>query len=158
MLWGKSAPVIRHRSSLQEYASLYRFVAYFFPFILIAIEYVLRLALKTDTAGFVGPTLATAAAGLMVPALALKSKERALGADLQRELAKLKVIVRSPAEERLAALCLLFLLILIAVWVWTLLLAEQKDAVTILWLDRPVFIGLTAYTFAVVVAEIKEAA
>lgn len=137
---------------------MYRLVAYFFPFILIAIEYVLRLALKTDTAGFVGPTLATAAAGLLVPALALKSKASGLSPELQKELKNLKATVRSTADERLAALCLLLLLILIAVWVWTLLLAERKDPITILSLDRPVFIGLAAYMVAVVIAEIKEAA
>jgi len=137
---------------------LYRVVAYFFPFILIAIEHVLRLALKTEKAAFVGPTLATAAAGLMVPALALKSKDGALSADLKKELSNLKVTVRSKTDERLAAFCLLLLLALIAVWVWTLLLAERKDAVTILSLDRPVFIGLVAYAVAIVAAEIKEAA
>jgi hypothetical protein len=136
--------------------SLYRVVAYFFPFILIAIEYVMRLALKTDTSAFVGPTLATAAAGLMVPALALKSKAGSFSPELQRELKRLGVSVRSSADERLAAFCLLLLLALIAVWVWTLLLAERKDAVVILWMYRPVFIGLMAYAVAVVFAELKE--
>ncbi|MBT9502323.1 MAG: hypothetical protein IV092_13815 [Burkholderiaceae bacterium] len=137
---------------------MYRLLAYFFPFILIAIEYGLRLALKTDTAGFVGPTLATAAAGLLVPALALKSKTATLSPELQKELKNLKATVRSTTDERLAALSLLLLLAFIAAWVWALLLAERKDTVTILLLDRPVFIGLLCYMVAIVVAELKEAA
>lgn len=137
---------------------MYRLLAYAFPFILIAIEYGLRTALKTDTAGFVGPTLATAAAGLLVPALALKSKTSTLSDELRRELDRIGATVRSTADERIAAFSLLLLLVFIAAWVWTLLLAEQKDNVTIALLDRPVFIGLFCYMVAVIVAEVKEAA
>jgi hypothetical protein len=123
---------------------------------LIAIEYGLRLALKTDTAGFVGPTLATAAAGQLVPALALKSKTATLSTDLQQEIAKLKVTVYSRADERIAFISLVLLLASIAAWVWTLVLAEQKDTITILTLDRPVFIGLVCYLIAVLTSEFKE--
>ncbi|WP_395457220.1 hypothetical protein [Acidovorax delafieldii] len=137
---------------------MYRLLAYLFPFILIAIEYGLRLALKTDTAAFVGPTLATAAAGLLVPALALKSKTSTLSPELQRELERLNATVRSTTDERLVALSLLLLLSFIAAWVWALLLAERRDTVTILYFDRPVFIGLFCYLIAIVVAELKEAA
>lgn len=137
---------------------MYRLLAYFFPFILIAIEYGLRLALKTDTAGFVGPTLATAAAGLLVPALALKSQTAALSPEFQKELANLKATVRSSTDELLVAVSLFLLLVFIAAWVWTLILAERKDTVTILYFDRPVFIGLVCYMVSVVVAELKEAA
>ncbi|WP_041674949.1 hypothetical protein [Ramlibacter tataouinensis] len=137
---------------------MYRLLAYLIPFILIAIEYGLRFALKTDTAGFVGPTLATAAVGLLVPALALKSRSAALSPEFQQELIKLKATVRSSTDERLAALSLLLLLIFIAAWVWTLILAERNDAVTIFYFDRPVFIGLSCYMVSVVVAELKEAA
>lgn len=93
---------------------MHRVLAYALPVILIAIEYGLRLALKTDTAGFVGPTLASAAAGLLIPTLSLKSKAASLPSDIQSELARLKVTVRSRFDERLASLSLLLLLVFIA--------------------------------------------
>lgn len=137
---------------------MYRLLAYLFPFVLIVIEYGLRFALKTDTAAFVGPALSTAAAGLLVPSLALKSKLSTLTPELQNELKRLGVTVRSKADERVVALSLLLLLFFIAAWIWTLVLAERKDDVTILTLDRPVFIGLLCYVVAVVAAEFKEIA
>lgn len=135
---------------------MHRLLAYLLPFILIAIEYVLRLALKTDTAGFVGPTLATAAAGQLVPAITLKSKVGNLSPDLQQEVGKLKITVRSRSDELIANVSLVLLLGCVAAWTWTLVLAEQKDAMTIFTIGRPVFIGMVCYFVAVLVSEVKE--
>jgi hypothetical protein len=48
------------------------------------------------------------------------------------------------------------LLAFVAAWAWTLVLAEQKDDITIVTIGRPVFIGLACYLVAVVISEIKE--
>lgn len=135
-----------------------RLLAYAFPFILIAIEYGLRVALRTDTAGFVGPALASAAAGLLVPLVALKDKAVSLGADVQAELKALKVTVRSHRDELVSALSVLLLLCAVAAWVWSLVLAEGKDPVLIVGFSRPVMIGLVCYFVAIIAAEVKEVA
>src|SRR5437879_1351716 len=113
-----------------------RLLPYALPFILIAIESGLREALHTDTAGFVGPALASAAAGLLVPLVALKDKTDALGPDLQAELRVLKVAVRSRGDELVSAMCVIFLLCVIAAWVWSVVLVERKDAVLLLGFSR----------------------
>lgn len=135
---------------------MYRFVAYAFPFVLIIIEYGLRFALKTDTSGFVGPTLASAAAGMLVPTLALKPKTNKLTPEFQKELVRAGVTARSPKDERLIAFAIFALMSLIAAWVWTLILAESRDVETIATINRPVFIGLACYFVGVVLAEVKE--
>lgn len=134
---------------------MHRLLAYLLPFILIAIEYVLRSALKTDTASFVGPTLATAAAGQLVPAVSLKSKNASLSPDLQQELEKLNVRVFSRSDETTTNVSFVLLLSCVAAWTWILVLAEQKDACTILAIERPVFFGMLCYSVAVIVSEVK---
>lgn len=116
---------------------MYRFVAYAFPFVLIVIEYGLRIALQKDTSGFIGPTLASAAAGMLVPTLSLKPNEAQLSAELQDELRRLGATFRSKNDERLIALAMFVLMSLIAAWVWTLILAEGKDMVTIASISSP---------------------
>jgi hypothetical protein len=135
---------------------VYRFVAYAFPFVLIIIEYGLRFALKTDTSGFVGPTLASAAAGMLVPTLALKTNTSQLTPEFQNELQRIGATIRSPKDERLIAFAVFALMSLIAAWVWTLILAEGRDTETIATISRPVFIGLACYFVGVVIAEVKE--
>lgn len=137
---------------------MYRFLAYAMPFILVAIETCLRTALNTDTSGFVGPTLATAAVGVLLPSLAPKSKSSALSQELQAELQKLKVSVRSKADERMIVIALLFLFLFIAAWVWALVLAERKVAHLFLGFDAPIWIGFICYFAGIIIAEIKEAA
>lgn len=136
---------------------MYRIAAYIFPFLLVGIEYVLRTALNSDTAEFIGPTLTAAAAALLVPELALKSKMESLSPDLQKELSKRRVSIRDPIDEALSVVCLLILLAFIGLWTWTVVLAEHKDQVTLFSFHRPIVVGFLSYLAAVVVAEIKEA-
>jgi len=128
------------------------------PFILVAIETCLRTALNTDTSGFVGPTLATAAVGVLLPSLAPKSRSSSLSPELQVELQNLKVSVRSKIDETMIVVSLLFLFSFIAAWVWALVLAERKVSHIFLGFDAPIWIGFVCYFAGIIIAEIKEAA
>jgi hypothetical protein len=122
---------------------MHRLLVYIFPFILIAIEMAMRYALGTNTAAFIGPTLASAAAALLVHAVSVKGNP----SDTQE---------RINFNELISGLAILLLLIFIAAWVWVLLLAESHDRTRLGLLDRPAWIGLSCYVIAIVVSELKE--
>jgi hypothetical protein len=134
-----------------------RVLAYIFPFVIIAMEIGLRRALHSDTSWFVGPALSSAAAALLVPLITLKDKTSALGAELQAELKRRKITATSRADRIVSPLCFLLLLCVVAAWIWCVVLADNKDAGTLLGFQRPLVIGLICYFIGVIAVEAKEA-
>jgi hypothetical protein len=128
-----------------------------FPFILIAIEYCLRLALHTELTAFAGPALASASAGFVIPLTGPKQPSAALSESARRELEDINVTIRSNRDELYRAVAVLLLLLSIAAWVWCLVLAETKDRSTVLGLPRSLIVGFACYFIAIIASEIKEA-
>ncbi|MHC8327494.1 hypothetical protein [Pseudomonas sp. LB1P83] len=127
------------------------------PFILLTIEYCLKSALNTDTLDFVGPTLATAAVGLLIPCLSPKSRPSALSPDIVAELKRLKVSPRSNVDDAFVVIAILLILCFISAWTFSLVLVGKKTPFLILGYDAPIWIGFACYFAGVVIAEIKEA-
>lgn len=135
-----------------------RVLGYLFPFILIAIEYCLRIALQTDLTAFAGPALASASAGLLIPMTAPKPPRMpVLAEDVRRELERLNFSVRSNRDELYRALALLLLLLSITAWVFCVVLSEKKDPVSWFGISRSLLIGLGSYIVAIIASELKEA-
>lgn len=147
----------REMANFPKSASVTRILTYLFPFILVAIEYCFRLALRTELTAFAGPALASASAGLLMPLTAPKQPSAALSDSARRELENLNVTIRSNRDEFYRGVALLLLLLSIATWVWCLVLAETKDALTWLGLPRSLMAGFVCYLIAVIASEIKEA-
>lgn len=133
-----------------------RLLAYFFPLVLIAIEYNLRLALHSDLTAFAGPALASASAILCIP-LTSPAIPRYVDFGLSLEaLAYLRDVTRLRRDESCRVLGLLLLLCAVAAWTWCLVLAEMKDTTLVFGLRRPLATGLICYAIATMASEVKE--
>lgn len=135
---------------------LKRTLTYFFPFFLLGLETVIRSALNTDTSLFTGPAIASAAAGLLVPLIAVEDKLAMLPADVQTALRAKGATAVGKADKALAEFAPLILFACIGLWGWLVVLAERKDVVLWFGFPRVLVISLAAYFSAVVLAEIKE--
>lgn len=130
---------------------------YAFPFMLIALEMSIRWGLGVDTSHFVGPALASAAAGVCVPHLAPTNVSTTLPLDVQQVLREAGVeVVRSSAKRYAHAIQILLLGSLV-VWCITVVLGEKRDVVQWAGLSRSAWLALVTYLTAVVLVERKEA-
>lgn len=119
-----------------------RVLTYLFPFILIAMEFGLRLALRTELGTFAGPALASASGGLLISLTAPKRGSKRFTDPTQQEVENSASVIRSNSDEAVRAFALLLLLLSIAAWVWCVILAQQRDTEVWLGWPRPLALGL----------------
>jgi len=131
---------------------------YAFPFILIALEMSIRYAANVDTSQFIGPALASAAAGVCVPHLAPSDVSRSMSLEVQQVLREQGVRVVRANATSYAHILQLLLLVCLAIWCAAVVLGEKKDPIRWIGLSRTAWFGLASYLTAVVVVERKEAA
>jgi hypothetical protein len=131
---------------------------YAFPFVLISLELTIRYGLGVDSSQFIGPALASAAAGVCVPHLAAHEVTSTLPEDVQQVLREKGVEVVRANATRYASQLQLLLLVSLAIWCAAVVLAEKSDLVRWFGLSRPAWLALGVYLLAVVVVERKEAA
>jgi hypothetical protein len=133
---------------------LTRILAYGFAFFLLFLEWLLRKLANIDSHEFMGPTLAAAGVGFLVPLTTAKNKLSTLPTSTQLQLNGYYVI--SSREQIFVDLSRMFLFVLVASWAYDLFLVCTRSA-GFLGLS-PVVLGLITYFVAVVLAEVKEAA
>ncbi len=88
-----------------------------FPFLLFALEFLLRKAAKWDTEEFMGPALASIGLGAIVSALELKNVDLNLSAKLHRELKDNNYEIYRRGDRILADVALFCTLAGIILWV-----------------------------------------
>ena len=135
---------------------LRRLLAYAFPFFLLGLEAIIRAAMAVDVSYFIGPALASGAAGLCVPLLSPRDRSSILPADLQEALKAANVTAIGKRERILSDLAPFLLFGCIGLWAWTVVLAERKDPVLVVGMQRSFFIGLCTYLAAAIAVEVKE--
>jgi hypothetical protein len=132
---------------------LNRVLIYAFPFILLVIEWVLRVSLVIDSREFVGPTIAAAALGLLLPLTGLKQREHS--EDAKRFLSTVNAVLVPKWEQRLIQVVWLFILATLALWACCVVFAFKPER-NLTGLS-PVYCAMAAYFVAVIASEIREA-
>jgi hypothetical protein len=132
-----------------------RILIYTFPFFLIAMEWLLRISLRVDSREFVGPTIAAAALGLLLPLTGLKNREFALSDGVKRQIEALKAEIVPKRDRILIDIVWLTILASLAIWGGCLVFAckPEQNPLNI----SPVYYGLVSYFVAVIFSEIREA-
>jgi hypothetical protein len=131
---------------------LKRVLAYGFAFFLLLLEWVFRKLANLNSHEFIGPTLAAAGVGFLVPLISPKTVVPTLPEEAKKQLDGYYIIPKK--QQRLVEITLLFLFLLIASWVYDLYLV-CKPTSGLLGIS-PISLGLVTYLAAVVLAEIKE--
>jgi hypothetical protein len=132
-----------------------RVLIYTFPFFLLVMEWLLRVSMQIDSREFVGPTIAAAALGLLLPLTAFKNRDDELSADTKAELDALKGEFVPRREKRLVEIVWLSIIVCLAVWGCCLVFAckPEHNPINI----SPVYYSLASYFVAVIFSEIREA-
>jgi hypothetical protein len=120
------------------------------------IEWIFRIVTKDDTSKFMGPTLASAGLGFLVPLLVEESREVEIGAELQKELKEkgLKAVVKR--DDDLFGLVAFAIFVGIAAWIGTLYLASRATPAAFLSVNDYLWAGLGTYFVGVIIAYIRE--
>jgi hypothetical protein len=131
-----------------------RVLIYTFPFFLLVMEWLLRISLQIDSREFVGPTIAAAALGLLLPLTGLKNREFALSEGTKRQIEALNAVIVPKRERILVDIVWLTILLSLAVWGGCLVFAckPEQNPIKV----SPVYYGLASYFIAVIFSEIRE--
>ena len=132
-----------------------RVLIYTFPFFLLVMEWLLRVSLAIDSREFVGPTIAAAALGLLLPLTGLKNREFALSDRTKRQIEALNAVVVPKRERILIDIVWLTILGSLVIWGCCLVFACKPDHNPTK--ISPVYYGLGSYFIAVIFSEIREA-
>jgi hypothetical protein len=132
-----------------------RALIYTFPFFLVLMEWLLRTSLRVDSREFVGPTIAAAALGLLLPLTGLKNREFALSDKTRRQIDALKAVIVPKRERILIDVVWLTILASLATWGCCLVFAckPEQNPIKV----PPIYYSLVSYFVAVIFCEIKEA-
>jgi hypothetical protein len=133
---------------------LNRLLIYTFPFLLLVMEWLLRISLQVDSKEFVAPTIAAAALGLLLPLTGRKKRYFQLKKVTRVQLEALKVDLVPRSERILIEIVWIAVLVSLIVWASCLVFACKPDDNPVR--IAPVYYGLVSYFVAVVFSEIKE--
>ena len=131
---------------------LTRILTYGFVFFLIFLEWLLRTLSNVDSQEFMGPTLAAAGIGLLVPLTTAKNKAASLSSNTQQQI--LGYIVISKKEQTMVGVIWIFLFLLLTCWTYDLCLIGKKCPAV--FGISPLWLGGIAYFVAVILSEVKE--
>jgi hypothetical protein len=134
---------------------LNRILLYLFPIFLVALEFVFRgtLSLSDDSRTFLGPTLAAAGLGLILPLVVPK---RSIPASDELKARYGNVSIVDKRDKFVIDLSWIFVFVCTAAWVYSLSLScRQKD---VLWWQFPCYIypGFFNYAVGIILTEIKD--
>jgi hypothetical protein len=132
-----------------------RVLIYTFPFFLLVMEWLLRVSLAIDSRDFIGPTIAAAALGLLLPLTGLKNREFALSDGTKRQIKALNAVVVPKRERLLGDIIWLTILGSLTIWGCCLVFACKPEHNPIK--VSPVYYALANYFIAVIFSEIREA-
>jgi hypothetical protein len=131
-----------------------RLPAYSFVFFLIFLEWLVRTLSGIDSQEFVGPTLAAAASGVLVPLTTTRSKLSGLPASTQQQMTQQAGFhVTSDVERALAGIVLFFVFALTFCWAFYLVCKKLNGPLGV----TPIELGALSYLVACFIAEVKEA-
>jgi hypothetical protein len=132
-----------------------RVLIYTFPFFLALMEWLLRTSLRVESKEFVGPTIAAAALGLLLPLTGLKNHEFALSDSTRRQVDALKAVIVPKRERILVDIVWIVILGSLATWGACLVFACKPDSNPLH--VSPIYYALGTYFLAVIFSEIREA-
>jgi hypothetical protein len=132
-----------------------RILIYAFPFFLALMEWLLRISLRVDSKEFVGPTIAAAALGLLLPLTGIKNRDFALSEPTRRQIEALKAVIVPKRERILVDIVWIVILTSLATWGACLVFACKPD-INPLHVS-PFYYALGTYFLAVIFSEIREA-
>ncbi len=129
---------------------------------MVAVEYIFRSALKTEVEDLLGPTLASAGVGLMLPLVIPKKVSERLPEEIRAQVNEHGLTVTSARDQSFILICLIALFAVFTVWIYTLWLAKQTPTplfVLPIWGVSCVAYkvwGWSCWIFGVVLSEVKE--
>jgi hypothetical protein len=131
-----------------------RILLYVFPVFLVGLEYIFRASISTSegSGSFLGPTLAAAGVGLILPLIILQSPVLASD-EIKQKYGE--VVLINKRDRAIAEISLVFVFVCTAIWLYSLSLScEKKD---VLWWILPchIYPGLFNYGIGVILTEIK---
>jgi len=129
-----------------------RVLAYGFAFYLLFLEWLMRALSNIDSHDFVGPTLAAAGVGFIVPLTTAKNSLLNFSNDTQQQLNGYYAI--SKREQIAVDVLRLFLLVLTVSWAYDVYLVIKKSSG--LFGISAVRLGFITYFTAVILSEVKE--
>ena len=131
-----------------------RVLIYTFPFFLVLMEWLLRVAVTVNSKEFIAPTIAAAGLGLLLPLTAPKNRAMALSETTLRELEATRVVIIPKRERVLIDVVWVLIFLALGAWAVCLVFACKPDADT---LKLPhVLYGFVNYGLGVLCSEIKE--
>ena len=126
-----------------------------FPFYLIVVEAIFRAISGAASFTFVGPAIATAGIGFLLPLTKPREAEELLGTKTAATLAGKGGSVIYKADQNLIPIVWLFILISFLVWFGTCYSAQSRPNETFLFVPEHMAVGFVNYFIAAVLAGIK---
>jgi len=130
---------------------LHAILVYGFPIILALFEWGLRVILKLETIGFIGPTFAAVGLSFLMPLTRPKKIEIKVdipGYD--------NVIVTKPADQTLISFIWILILLYLFAWSSSVYISVRQPNLEVFGLPTHVTIGICAYAVSLVLVAVKE--
>lgn len=128
---------------------MHSILIYGFPLILVGFEWGLRHLLKTDSIGFIGPTLAAAALTILVPLTRPKKTGLRSGSS--------KNVVVNAYDQQLIPFIWLVVLASLFAWSAACYYSLQQTSIAAISMPTHIAIGLICYFVSLLLVAVKEA-
>ncbi len=142
-----------------------RLPSYFFPIFLLLVEWFLRSAFKLNTQEFIGPTLASAGAGMLITLTNFKDKsQKAVPENLPPDLKRFvtdngyKLELAGIDKTRVFSnISWIFTFLLTLLWIWSITLSTQSPSLMLGAFPAHYYPGAASYLLGLMFSEIREA-